>query len=67
MSRERKLDQIHAPGTDKPYELQRVNGREHPKKGSLGQKSEIYKSRQLETSRDKIHYLEKCIFHLSLI
>ncbi|KEH37640.1 hypothetical protein MTR_2g043810 [Medicago truncatula] len=67
MSRARKLDQIHTSGTFKPYELQMVNGHGHPTKGPLGQESEIYKSRQLESSRDQIHYLEQCIFHIRLI
>jgi len=46
----------------------KVNGYGHPKKGPLGQESETYKRRQLESSRGmQIHHQEQCIFYLSLI
>ena len=47
----------------------KINGPGHPKKGPLGHESEAYKWRRLDSSGGggRIHYLEQCIFHLSLI
>lgn len=67
-SRAKKHDKLHAPDIDEPYGPQRVNGSGHTKKGPLGQESETYKRKHLESSKGiKFIYHEQCIFHLSLL